>query len=229
MHLAGAARLMACSASPETTAGGAMGQLQAIDVGTLRPQLSALKLTAALEEPPMLPSGRHPVAQPAQSSASRQHAELGVADELGEARAALRRTEAEMLALCERQQRELQFVQQGAEKVRLQAAAGLRKLRDNQATAVQRAVREADERAEGERERQRVDFERQIATLQRQLAEARAGGGAEQGDSDGGPTGPTAAGHSESQPPGSEREPGAANGSQTTPFNGSADSLTTRY
>lgn len=219
---------MACSASPETTAGGAMGQLQTIDVGTLRPQLSALKLTAALEEPPMLPSGRHPVAQPAQSSASRQHAD--VADELGEARAALQRTEAEMLALREWQQRELQFVQQGAEKVRLQAATDLRKLRDNQATAVQRAVREADERAEGERERQRVDFERQIATLQRQLAEARAGGGAEQGDSDGGPTGPTAAGHSESQPPGSEREPGAANGSQTTPrFNGSADSLTTRY
>ena len=70
------------------------------------------------------------------------------------------------------QRRELQFVQQGAEKVRLQAAADLRKLREGQEKAVQRAVRLAEERAAEELARQRADFERQLAELRGRLKRA---------------------------------------------------------
>ena len=93
----------------ETTApGSAMAQLQTIDVGKLKPRPSAELAAPPEEPPPMLPSGRHPVAPPTQPSASRQQADLGagVAGELSEARAALQSAEAEMQALRDQQEAE---------------------------------------------------------------------------------------------------------------------------
>ncbi len=99
---------------------------------------------------------------------------LQLQEALNEARAALLRAEqtaeADIEALKAQQRRELQFVKQGAEKVRQQAASDLRRLRDAQEKAVARAVREAEERGAEALARQRAEYESQLAALRAQLS-----------------------------------------------------------
>lgn len=64
-----------------------------------------------------------------------------------------------------KQRRELQFLKQGATKLTEQAAAELRRVRGMQEKALQRAVREADERGAEALSRQRAGFEAQLSAL----------------------------------------------------------------